>query len=378
MHKGLCETFRAYIGSNRDFAIFSGTFVLSARLYLDHAATTPMVAAARAAMLDGIDRWANPSSPHAEGRAARAALEDARGRIKAALGWEGELIFTSGASEAIAIGLGRTQADAVIVAATEHDAVHRAQPEAFFLPIGPDGMVAADALTGRLGALAARLPLVAIQSANNETGVVQPLDALIAVARRAGGIVFADCSQSAGKLPLPDADMIAVSAHKLGGPPGIGALLIKDLSLITPSGGQEKGYRSGTENLPAALGFAAALEANRGWLTRAADLRAHLDGAIEAAGGLVVARSAPRIATIAAYHMPGLASSAQLIQFDMAGIAVSSGSACSSGTLKSSRVLAAMGWDEKDASEVVRVSFGPETNRADIYRFLETWKRIKP
>ena len=374
---GLCETFRAYIGSVLDFAIFSGIIVLSARLYLDHAATTPMLAAARAAMLDGVDRWANPSSPHAEGRTARAALEDARSRIKAALGWAGELIFTSGASEAIAIGLGRTQADAVIVAATEHDAVNRAQPEAYFLPVGNDGLVAADALTGRLGALAARAPLVAIQSANNETGVLQPLDVLVEVTHRAGGIAFADCSQSAGKLPLPSADMIAVSAHKLGGPPGIGALLINDLALIAPSGGQEKGYRSGTENLPAALGFAAAVEANRGWLTRAADLRAHLDGAIEAAGGSVVARSAPRIATIAAYHMPGLASSAQLIQFDMAGIAVSAGSACSSGTLKSSRVLAAMGWDEKDASEVVRVSFGPETSRADIYRFLEIWKRIK-
>jgi cysteine desulfurase len=217
-----------------------------------------------------------------------------------------------------------------------------------------------------------------IQSVNNETGVIQPLDALAEVTRRAGGIVFADCAQSAGKLALPDADMISVSAHKLGGPPGIGALLIRDLALIAPSGGQEQGYRAGTENLPAALGFAAAVEANRGWLDRAADLRAHLDGAIEAGGGAVVARMAPRIATIAAYHMAGLASSAQLIQFDMAGIAVSAGSACSSGTLKSSRILAAMGWQEKEAGEVVRVSFGPDTSRADVYRFIEAWKRIRP
>ncbi len=325
----------------------------------------------------GIARWANPSSPHAEGRAARAALEDARARIKTALGWDGELIFTSGASEAIAMALGRTAADAVIVSAVEHDAVHRVQPEAYFLPVGADGTVSPDALTGRLGALGATLPLVAIQSANSETGVLQPLDRLADVTHRAGGLLFADCSQSAGKLPLPAADLIAVSAHKLGGPAGIGALLLRDFGMITPSGGQEQGYRPGTENLPAALGFAAALEANRGWLERAKDLRAHLDGAIEAAGGVVVARQAPRIATIASYRMPGLASSAQLIQFDLAGIAVSAGSACSSGTLKPSRVLAAMGWNEKETGEVVRASFGPDTSRADIYRFVDAWKRIR-
>jgi cysteine desulfurase len=336
------------------------------RLYLDHAATTPMLASAREAMLDGVARWANPSSPHAEGRAARAALEEARIRLKAALNWPHDLIFTSGASEAIAIALGRAHADACLVASTEHDAVHRAAPKAFFIPVGADGLVAADALTGRLGALGAKSPLVAIQSANNETGVLQPLGVLAGIVRAANGISFADCSQSAGKLALPDADMIAVSGHKMGGPPGIGALLVRNLGLIEASGGQEQGYRAGTENLPAALGFAAAAEANRGWLDR-----------IEASGGQTIARAMPRIATIASYHMPGMASSAQLIQFDMAGIAVSAGSACSSGTLKSSRVLAAMGWDEGPAGEVVRVSFGPDTSRADVYRFIEMWKRIK-
>ena len=348
------------------------------RLYLDHAATTPVLAAARDAMLDGLKRWANPSSPHAEGRAARAALEDARERVKAALGWEHELIFTSGASEALAIGLGRTSADACIVSAVEHEAVHRVAPDAYFLPVGPDGLVARDALFGRLAALRAKQPLVAIQHANNETGVLQPLDELAKVVHEAGGILLADCAQSAGKLALPDADIIAVSAHKLGGPPGVGALLVRDLALIAPTGGQEKGYRPGTENLPGALGFAAACEAGRGWLARAADLRSHLDGAIEAAGGTIVAKAAPRIATIASYRMPGKAASAQLIQFDLAGIAVSAGSACSSGTLKSSRVLAALGWGETEAGETIRASFGPDTSRADIYRFIEAWKRIAP
>jgi cysteine desulfurase len=328
-------------------------------------------------MTEGFARWANASSPHAEGRAARAAVEDARARIKAALNWPHELIFTSGASEAIAIALGRTAADAILVSAVEHDAVHRAAPDAYFVPVAEDGLVADHALTGRLGALGATKPLVAIQAVNSETGIRQPLDSLGAIVRDAGGILLADCAQSAGKIALPDADMIVVSAHKLGGPPGIGALLVKDFGLISPSGGQEQGYRPGTENLPAILGFAAAVEASRGWLTRAADLRAHLDGAIRASGGEVVGLDSPRLPTIASYRMPGVASSAQLIQFDLGGIAVSAGSACSSGTLKPSRVLAAMNWDETAANEVIRVSFGPDTGRADIYRFIALWQRVR-
>jgi cysteine desulfurase len=347
------------------------------RLYLDHAATAPVLPVARTAMAEGVKMWANPSSPHAEGRAARAALEQARARIKTALGWDHEVIFTSGATEAITIALTRHSCDAVLVGATEHDAVARLTQQAYFLPVRDDGMVGADALIGRLGALGATSPLVVVQQANNETGVLQPLDDLIAATRDAGGLFFADCAQTAGKIALPDADMIAISAHKFGGPPGIGALLVRDFAMITPSGGQEQGYRGGTENLPGVLGMAAAAEASRGWMSRAADLRAHLDSAIEKAGGIVVARASPRLPTIASYHMPGMASSAQLIQFDMAGIAVSAGSACSSGTLKSSRVLAAMGWGDGDAGEVIRVSFGPETSRASIYRFLEVWQRIR-
>jgi cysteine desulfurase len=366
----------AYIGRDTRFAIILDEFVAE-RLYLDHAATSPLLAVARAAMLDGFDRWANPSSPHAEGRAARAALEEARARIKTALGWENELIFTSGATEALDIAIGRFQGSEIIVAATEHDAVHRACPKGYFLPVGNDGMVARDALVGRLGALGAQQPLVIVQHANNETGIIQPLGELAPVVAEARGVLLSDCAQTAGKIPLPDADLIAVSAHKMGGPPGIGALLVRDLAVLAPSGGQEKGYRGGTENLPAALGFAAAVEANRSWMDRAADLRAHLDGAIEAAGGQVVARASPRIPTIASYRMPGLAAAAQLIQFDMAGLSVSAGSACSSGSLRASHVLSAIGWNDEAASEVIRVSFGPETMRADVYRFLDAWKRIK-
>ena len=350
--------------------------VLADRLYLDHAATTPVLPVAREAVTRGLEIWANPSSPHGPGRAARAALEDARERVKVALGWTGEVNFTSGASEAVGIGMTRTQADALLVGATEHDAVQRAAERAVVLPVGADGLVAVHVLTGRLGALGAGLPLVVVQSANSETGVLQPLDELAPVVRSAGGLLFVDASQTASKLALPDADLIAVSAHKFGGPPGIGALLVRDFGMLKASGGQERGYRGGTENLPGAMGMAVALEAPRGWIDRAADLRAHLDGAVEAAGGQVIARASPRIATIASYRMPGVASAAQLIQFDLAGIAVSAGSACSSGSLRPSHVLTAMGWTEADAAEVVRVSFGPDTTRADVYRFVDVWRRI--
>lgn len=333
--------------------------VAADRLYLDHAATTPMLAAAQGAMVAAMAGWANPSSPHADGRAARAALEHGRARIAAALGWRGHILFTSGASEAIAIALARAKAGPILTSPVEHDAVLRVTGGAGRLAVDGDGLV-----QPRVGA-----GLLAVQHVNNETGVIQPLGGL----DRMGALLFADCAQSAGKLPLPDADMIAISAHKFGGPPGVGALLIRDLGLIAPSGGQEQGYRAGTENLPAILAMAAALEAREEWLPRAARLRARLDAGIEAAGGAVVARDAARIPAIASYRMPGLSARAQLIQFDMAGISVSAGSACSSGSLKASHVLTAMGWDDKAASEVVRVSFGPQTSEADVERFLGTW-----
>ncbi len=335
-----------------------------ARIYLDHAATTPIIPAAREAMADAMARWANPSSPHGEGRAARAALENARTRVAGALNWDGEVIFTSGASEAIAIALRGNDA---IASAVEHDAV-LAVAGATRLPVGPDGYVDRNAIKG-----AARY---AVQSVNNETGVIQPMAEIADVVRANGGILFADCSQSAGKLPLPDADLLCVSAHKLGGPPGMGALLVRNLGLLTPTGGQEQGYRRGTENLPAAIGFATALDAGFAWMEKAVRLRDMLDAEITASGGIVVADASNRLATIASYRMPGVAASSQLINFDMAGIAVSAGSACSSGTLKTSHVLGAMGWDERSASEVVRVSFGADTSESDVARFLDVWRNI--
>ena len=340
------------------------------RIYLDHAATTPLLEQARSAMLEGFDFWANPSSPHGAGRKARAMLEDARQRVARALGWDGHVIFTAGASEAISIALTRAKVSAVYAGATEHDAVLRHVPEQDRLAVGPDGLVK---LPGELSPGA----LIAVQHVNSETGVIQPLDEIAAWTHEAGGLLFADCSQSAGKLSLPlEADLIALSAHKLGGPIGIGALLVRDLTLLAPSGGQEQGYRSGTEAMPLALGFAAALEAPRDWLGNVEQWRGTLDAAIVAAGGEIVAEPSQRLSTISSYRMSGVSAQAQLIRFDMAGIAVSAGSACSSGSLRTSHVLSAMGWDDEAASQVIRVTMGHDTEIAHIDAFLSEWQAI--
>ncbi len=348
--------------------------LLGQRIYLDHAATTSLAPEARAAFDDGLARWANPSSPHAEGRAARAALEDARARIAVALGWAGALIFTSGASEALALALGRARAGRRLISAVEHDAVRRAARDAIIVPVARDGLIDLAALDALLAA-AGPCPLVAVQSVNSETGVIQPLAEVAERVRRRGGLLLADCAQSAGKLALPDADFAVVSAHKLGGPAGVGALLVRDLASLEAAGGQEQGYRSGTENMPAALAFAAAVELSPDWVDGAAERRALLDARILANGGEVVGGGA-RLATIASYRMPGVPAAAQLIRFDLAGFAVSAGSACSSGSLRPSHVLSAMGWDERAAGEVVRVSFGCTTTAAEIEAFAALWTAI--
>ncbi|MEL0252551.1 MAG: aminotransferase class V-fold PLP-dependent enzyme, partial [Novosphingobium sp.] len=304
-------------------------------IYLDHAATTPLLPEAMTAIQEGWRIWANPSSPHAAGRAARAALEDARNRMKAVLGWRGEVIFTSGASEALAIGLGRAKAERVLVSAVEHDAALRAAGGAERIPVDAGGLLDREALTAALGGRT----LVVVQQVNSETGVVQDVSGIAAQVRASGGLVLCDAAQGAGKLDLPDADMVVLSAHKFGGPVGVGALLVRDWAMLEPTGGQERGYRGGTEALPLVLGMLAALEAGSSWLKSASGLRESLANQLLENGAEIVAADSPRSPTVAAYRMPGKSSAAQLIRFDGAGIAVSAGSACSSGSLKASHVL---------------------------------------
>lgn len=354
-----------------------------------------MLPSAAAAVAAGMRAWANPSSPHAEGRAARAALEDARRRIAAAYGWRGETILTGGASEALAIALARGAAARRVISAVEHDAVIRAGDGAAVAPVDGHGLIDRAALAALLAGAPA---IVAVQWANSETGVRQPIAAVARIVHAAGSLLLVDAAQMpAGADPdLADhADFVALSAHKRGGPPGVGALLVRDLAMLGPTGGQERGYRAGTENLPGALGFAAAL-AEPEDIAAMRTLRARLDDAVARSGGEVVAGgqgtgaqaggghgssaqaagAAPRHPAIGSYRMPGLAAATQLIRFDMAGIAVSAGSACSSGSMKPSHVLGAMGWSVAASREVVRVSFGRDTREPDIDRFIAQWRSI--
>jgi cysteine desulfurase len=346
------------------------------RIYLDHAATTPMLPEVREAVAEAMARWANPSSPHAEGRAARAALEAARARVAAAYGWGHELIFTSGASESLAIALGRSMVERRLITAVEHDSVLRHSEGAETLRVGADGVVDLDGLRDALAQPGRAL--VAIQWANSETGVRQPVAAIAEVVHAAGAILLVDAAQMPARADsevLRHADLVAVSAHKRGGPPGIGALLVRDFGVLLPTGGQEKGYRPGTENLPGAIGYAVAVEAAEDF-RRIAELRARLDAAIVAAGGQVVAADSLRTPAIGSYRMPGVSAAAQLIRFDLGGFAVSAGSACSSGSMRPSHVLLAMGWSEPALREVLRVSFGRTSSEAEIDAFAAAWRTI--
>lgn len=342
------------------------------RIYLDHAATTPMLPEAVAAVAEGMARWANPSSPHAEGRAARAALEDARGRIAAAYGWEHDTILTSGATESLGIALRRVNADRVLVTAVEHDAVLRQAEGAQVLPVLADGTLDLDALREAMGPRV----LLCVQRTNSETGVIQPIEAIAQIVKEAGGLLLVDAAQmpaGSSAAVLRHADLVAVSAHKRGGPAGIGALLIRDLAILKPTGGQEQGYRAGTENLPGALGYAAAMEVPED-LDLPNALRERLEAALE--GAEVVGAENSRSPLIGAYQMLGVESAVQLIRFDMAGFSVSAGSACSSGSMRPSHVLSAMGWEEAKAREVVRVSFGRSTTEAEVDAFAALWREI--
>jgi cysteine desulfurase len=343
------------------------------RVYLDHAATSPLRPEARAAMEEGFRLWANPSSPHAEGRRARAALEDARERIKRALGWEGELIFTSGASEALWIALNRAKVKRRIVSAVEHDAVFRAAPDAEVVPVTEEWEIDEERLAGILAAEGK--PIVAVQHLNSETGTYQWVEKLAGQVCAAGGWLLADCSQSAGKVPLPDSDMAVISAHKFGGPIGIGALLVRDFAMLEPIGGHERGYRQGTENLPAAMGMAAALDvgAIKDWACPVEQHFEFKNRLYELGEPLLGGFQCSHIYALA--H-PTLSAQALLIRLDAMGFAVSAGSACSSGTLKKSRVLDAFGVADDVAARTIRVSLGWSTTPEELARFADAWASL--
>jgi cysteine desulfurase len=368
------------------------------RIYLDHNATAPLLASARQVMLSAIDLPGNASSVHAEGRAARAAIETARASVATLLGVRPrDITFTSGGTEAANLVLSPSLSDGgkpltrLFAAAGEHPCVlqgHRFAPEFFAaVPLTGAGVLDLVGLKAMLDAAGGERVLLALQVANNETGVIQPIAEAAALVHLAGGLLVCDAVQAAGRLPLAalGADALFISAHKIGGPKGVGALAFANVRLhmngaaLVKGGGQEKGLRAGTENVAGIAGFGAAADVARLTLAemdRLSALRDHLE--VKVVGLLPDAvffgQSTARLAQTSAFAVPGVSAETLLIALDLAGIAVSSGSACSSGKVQPSHVLRAMGVADELARGALRVSLGPDNSERDIEAFCEALK----
>jgi cysteine desulfurase len=354
-------------------------------IYLDHNATAPLRPEAAAALSRAIEVTGNASSVHGYGRRARALIEDAREQVAALVGARpAELVFTSGGTEANNMALLGTAAGRILVSAGEHDSVLNAVPGAARIPLGADGLVDLEALRELL-AQGPEPALVSVMLANNETGVIQPIARIVALAREHDALVHSDAAQAAGKVPLDFAslgvDLLSLSAHKLGGPPGVGALVIAEGVPCAPllrGGGQERRRRAGTENLPGIAGFAAAAAAAVAELDRFAalgELRDELERRLRTAAPEVKVYGAgsPRLPNTSCFGLPGLAAETQVMALDLAGVAVSAGAACSSGKVAPSHVLCAMGVGEAEAGAAIRVSLGWDSRAEDVERFLEAW-----
>jgi cysteine desulfurase len=369
------------------------------RVYLDWNATTPLRPEARAAMAAAWDLSGNPSSVHAEGRQARRLVEDARGVVANAVGaLPRNVVFTSGGTEANALalkpGLQRGTASAaerLVVSAIEHASVlagGRFSPEAIST-VGVTRSGVLDLAQLRRAIEGQPPALVSIMLANNETGALQPVREAAVIVHAAGGVLHVDAIQALGKIVFDmdalQADLLTLSAHKIGGPKGVGAVVLaEDLQGLVPllrGGGQELGRRAGTENVAGIAGFGAAVKAAMGALTgdavRLEELRNCLEQGLKQAPGIIVfSNDTQRLPNTTLFTVAGVKAETAVIGFDLAGIAVSSGSACSSGKVQPSHVLQAMGFGPEIAQGAVRLSLGWSTSSADIDRCLEAWRKL--
>jgi cysteine desulfurase len=334
-------------------------------------------------MVEVYGEAGNPSSVHSFGRTARNLVEDARDRVARLVGARAaDMVFTSGGSEANNLALKGAGAVRVMVSAIEHPSVLNAAPNAARIPVHGDGVVDLDALE-RMVAQASGPALVALMLANNETGVIQPVAEAARIAHGHGAKLHCDAVQAAGKIAVDiaalGADTVALSAHKLGGPHGVGALVVREGAGLTAQiagGGQEHGLRAGTENVAGIVGFGVAAACARNELDaygRIAALRDYLENSL---GARVFGASAPRLPNTSQIAMPGVAAETQVIGFDLDGIAVSAGSACSAGKVEAPYVLKAMGVPENEAATAIRVSLGRDTTRDEMDRFIAAWRAL--
>lgn len=358
-------------------------------VYLDYNASAPLRPEAEAAMLSVLRQPGNPSSVHGYGRGARRAVEDAREAVAALVRTRpSEIVFTAGGTEANNMVLTGSGSRRLFVSAGEHDSVRHAVPHAAVIPLTGDGVVntawLADALA-REGAPA----LVSVMLANNETGVIQPIGEVAEIARRHGALVHCDAVQAAGKVTVDygalGVDFLSLSAHKLGGPQGVGAVVMRGEAEIAPllrGGGQERRRRAGTENAAGIAGFGAAAQVAfgdpEGCMRRVAGWRDVLEGRIRALAPEVVVLGAgtPRLPNTSCIAVPGLAAEMQVMALDLAGIAIGAGSACSSGKVEPSHVLQAMGCGPQIAAAAIRMSFGWASEAADVDRFVTAWEAL--
>jgi cysteine desulfurase len=358
-------------------------------IYLDHNASSPAKPAVRTAMLEAMERSGNPSSVHRFGRIARRYMEEARGSLAAFVGVRpARVVFTSGGTEANAMVLRGSRASTIITSAIEHDSVLANTPKAIRLPVTSDGVVDLAAAADIMKAEPAGA-LVSVMLVNNETGVIQPVEELSKIAKACGHFMHTDAVQAAGRLPIDVAslgvDFLTLSAHKIGGPQGVGALIMDEKSALKPllkGGGQEMNRRSGTENVAGIIGFGiAALLAvdDLRDMPRLSALRDSLQKQLLDIGGsdaVVLGAGAPRVGNTLCIAMRGTSSETQIMSMDLAGVAVSAGSACSSGKVKPSHVLRAMGASDEIASSAMRISLGWTTQNADIVRCAEAWASL--
>jgi cysteine desulfurase len=355
-------------------------------IYLDHNATSPVGAEVADAIAEALAQGGNASSVHGAGRRARQMVEQAREQLAGFINASpAEIVFTSGGTEANNLVLRGARCDHILVSAVEHPSVLDATADIEQVPVDENGLIDLAALEARLIEIEGKV-LVSVMLANNETGVIEPISEIVGIAEKYDALVHTDAIQALGKIKIDrvalGVDFISLSAHKIGGPQGVGALVINEevpLASLIRGGGQERSRRAGTENVPGIVGFgtAAKLVAEKfSRMTEIEVLRDQLEASIKsiAPGAVIYGDTVERLPNTSCLAMPGVTSETQVMKFDLAGVMMSAGSACSSGKVQASHVLKAMGVADELAATSIRVSLGHDTSEAEIEFFVEQWR----